>query len=91
MLMINNMMFGAVIMASFTISLFFLKFWKNTRDRFFLYFAISFLLDGICRITLAATANANDYDPVVYTIRLISFLVIIYAIFEKNNARSKRK
>ena len=37
---------GAIAMASITIGVFFLRFWKDTENRFFLFFAISFLLEG---------------------------------------------
>lgn len=36
---VNNILAGAIIMASFTIALFFLRFWKSTHDRFFSFFS----------------------------------------------------
>ena len=36
------MLLGAISMASLIAGLFFLRFWKDTGDRFFLFFAVSF-------------------------------------------------
>ena len=43
----SQMMYGAISMASLTIALFFLRFWRNTGDRFFLWFALSFFIEGV--------------------------------------------
>ena len=37
---------GAVAMASFVASLFFLQFWRGTHDLLFFYFAIAFAVDA---------------------------------------------
>jgi hypothetical protein len=51
----NAMLAGAIAMASIVISLFFFRFWRSTRDRLFLFFAISFLLEALNRILLGLT------------------------------------
>jgi hypothetical protein len=89
--MINAMLAGAIAMASIIISLFFLRFWSSTRDRFFLYFSLSFLLEAINRIFLGITALANEDTPTYYIIRLIAYLLIIIAIVDKNRQQSKSK
>ncbi|HEX6435777.1 MAG TPA: DUF5985 family protein [Candidatus Binatia bacterium] len=40
------MLLGAISMASLIAGLFFLRFWKDTGDRFFLFFAVSFLIEA---------------------------------------------
>jgi hypothetical protein len=87
---INLMIIGAVTMACFTVSLFFLRFWKTTRDRFFLFFAISFLLEGISRIVLTIVQYGDEEEPLIYMIRLFAFLVILFAIIDKNWIRPGR-
>jgi hypothetical protein len=82
--MINSMLVGAIVMASLIISLFFLRFWKSTHDRFFLYFASSFFLEAINRILLGLSALQNENEPLNYIIRLFSYLLIIIAIYDKN-------
>jgi hypothetical protein len=39
--------------------LFFLRFWRDTRDRLFLGFAISFLIEGLNRATLGLSGDPN--------------------------------
>lgn len=80
---------GAIAMASLVISLFFLRFWKTTRDRFFLFFSASFLLEAINRVLTGISVLQNEESPVYYLIRLIAYSLIIIAIIDKNKARNK--
>jgi hypothetical protein len=80
---------GAIAMASLVISLFFLRFWKTTRDRFFLFFAASFLLEAINRVLIGISVLQNEESPVYYLIRLIAYSLIIIAIIDKNKTRGK--
>jgi len=74
---------GAVAMASLTIALFFLRFWKTTHDRFFLFFALSFLLEAISRLLYLTHPQQAD-DPMIYAIRLLAYVLILIAIVDKN-------
>ncbi|HEX7635642.1 MAG TPA: DUF5985 family protein [Noviherbaspirillum sp.] len=89
-MMLNAMLTGAIAMASLVISLFFLRFWKSTRDRFFLYFAMSFVLEAVNRILLDMTSMQNEDTPIYYLIRLAAYALILFAIIEKNRNRGKR-
>lgn len=80
----NTMILGAVIMAGFTTSLFFLRFWKTTRDRFFLYFALAFGIEAFSRLLLGVINYSSEYEPLIYSMRLVAFLVILGAIIDKN-------
>ena len=77
-------------MASLLVGLFFLRFWRDTRDRFFLFFATAFAVEGINRVALALTNVSEDTEPYFYLIRLFSFLLILAAIVDKNRKRSPR-
>lgn len=91
MILINAMLAGAIAMASMVISLFFLRFWRSTNDRFFLYFALSFLLESINRILLGLTTFINEDAPIYYIIRLTAYLLILFAIFDKNRKRNNSR
>ena len=67
------MLLGAISMASLVAGLFFLRFWRDTRDRFFLFFAVSFVIEGVNRAALALTSNPNEERPFFYFVRFISF------------------
>lgn len=83
----NRMFLGAIAMASLVAGVFFLRFWRKTGDRFFLFFAISFCVEGINRAVLGMVANPNEGDPFFYIVRLLSFLLILIAIVDKNRAK----
>ncbi|HTM07459.1 MAG TPA: DUF5985 family protein [Verrucomicrobiae bacterium] len=82
----KELLIGAVAMASLIAAMFFLRFWHNTRDRLFLYFAFSFGIEGVNRVVLGLTGNPDEDRPFFYFVRFISFLLIIIAIVEKNFA-----
>ena len=65
-------------------ALLFLKYWKRTRDGFFLAFATAFLLLGINQALLAVTNIPVEERSSLYLIRLLAFLIIIGAMWSKN-------
>jgi zinc transporter ZupT len=86
-----QMMYGAISMASLTIALFFLRFWRNTGDRFFLYFALSFFIEGLHRVYSAVLNEAGEDSPLHYLIRVAAYGLIVWAIVEKNLPRKDRR
>jgi uncharacterized membrane protein HdeD (DUF308 family) len=80
----NQVLLGAIAMGNLIIGLFFLRFWKKTHDRFFLFFAVAFTLEGINRIVLGLKFESNEYEPFIYLVRLLSFVLILIAIIDKN-------
>jgi uncharacterized membrane protein HdeD (DUF308 family) len=82
----NQLLLGAIAMASFTIGLFFLRFWKKTRDRFFLFFAVAFALEGLNRAMLGLFHTSDENEPIFYLVRLLSFVLILIAIIDKNRS-----
>jgi uncharacterized membrane protein HdeD (DUF308 family) len=87
----ERMLLGAISMASLIAAMFFLRFWKNTRDKFFLWFAVSFAIEGINRAALGLSDDPNEGQPFFYVIRFLSYLLIVIAIVSKNLAKSKSK
>jgi hypothetical protein len=85
---LNAFILGGVVMASAIAGLFFLKFWRQTRDRFFLFFAAAFALDAVTRFFLATVPHSDEQEPLFYIGRLVTFVLIIAAIVDKNSARS---
>jgi hypothetical protein len=80
---LSSFLTGAVSMASVVVALFFVRFWRSTRDAFFLYFALSFAIEGASRAASLAI-QVPDTNPVFYGIRIIAYGVIIIAIWQKN-------
>jgi hypothetical protein len=87
---LNTFILGAVVMACGVAGLFFLRFWRRTRDRLFAIFAAAFWLLGFNWLLLAFTdPDAETRRVVLYTLRLLAFVLILIAIIDKN--RSTRK
>ncbi len=82
---------GAITMGSLVIALFFLRFWRDSRDRFFLYFALSFFIEGVHRLYSALHDAGGEDSPLHYLIRLLAYGLILWAILEKNLPKSKAR
>ncbi len=80
----GSLLMGAVAMASFVAMLFFLRYWRQTRDSFFLLFAISFGLDAASRTVLGLWRLSEEAEPFAYLARLVTYGLIIAAIARKN-------
>lgn len=83
----NDFLHGAVAMAAFTVGLFFLRYWRTTRDPLFISFSIAFWL---------LTANwtiptfAPELAPHAHLLRFLGFGLIAYAVFAKNRSPQGR-
>lgn len=84
--MITNFASGAITMGFLVSALFFLRFWKSTRDSLFLWFGAAFMLLGIGQAVLTFTNVPVEERSPLYLFRLAAFLLIIAAIWRKNQA-----
>jgi hypothetical protein len=80
----NQFLLGAIALACFAIGLFFLRFWNSGRDRFFLFLALSFWIEAANRAAMAFTQSWNEAAPVHYLVRIVSYGLIVFAIWDKN-------
>jgi hypothetical protein len=82
---------GATALACCAIALFFLRFWRETRDRLFGILALAFLVFAINRAVLTALDDNDEARAVVYVVRLLAFALIALAILDKNRPRRLRE
>jgi hypothetical protein len=82
---------GAITMGSLVIALFFLRFWRDSGDRFFLYFALSFFIEGVHRLYSALHDAGGEDSPLHYLIRLLAYGLILWAILEKNLPKARAR
>jgi hypothetical protein len=78
---------GAITLGFVVAALFFLRFWRDTRDELFLAFAAAFFLLGAGQAILALGSIPDEQRSWVYLVRLVAFLVILAAILRKNRPR----
>lgn len=82
--MLNPFMSGAVVMGFAIAGLFFLKFWKKTRDSLFLAFTLAFWLLGLTQGLLTFSEVPVEERTWLYLLRLAAFVLILIAIWRKN-------
>jgi len=75
---------GAVTLGYLVGGLFFLRFWRRTRDRLFLAFAIAFALFALNQALVHLLDVIREPASFVYALRVIGFLIILWAILDKN-------
>ena len=80
---------GAICCAYLTAALFFLKFWKETRDRLFALFALAFAVLAANRALLVLLRDVHEAHPWLYFVRLLAFVLILIAILDKNRAQPR--
>jgi uncharacterized membrane protein len=79
---------GAVALGFLVCGLFFLRFWRRTRDQLFLAFAMAFGLLGLAQTILALANIPTEERSSIYLVRLAAFAMIIFAILRKNRSAS---
>lgn len=77
---------GAIVAGNLVAALLFLRLWRDTRDRLFVAFALAFGLFALQRLLLALTTVTVEDAAPLYVIRLLGFLVLLWAIIDKNRA-----
>ena len=81
---LTSLISGVLVMGYFVAGLFFLRFWRDTRDRLFGIFAAAFWLLALQRAALALAEDPNADQVFLYAVRLLAFLLILGAIVDKN-------
>jgi uncharacterized membrane protein len=86
---LSAMLSGAVSVSALLSGVFFLQFWRRTHDRFFLLFAIAFIIYSISQFILGL-ANVSEFESLYYLPRLVTFGLIVSAVVDKNRNTTGR-
>jgi hypothetical protein len=87
--MATSFLSGAIAMGFWLAGLFFLRFWRRTRDELFLAFTLAFWLLGLGQALLVFSPVPVEERSWLYLLRLAAFVLILVAIWRKN-ARAGR-
>jgi uncharacterized membrane protein HdeD (DUF308 family) len=79
---------GIVATCSIAAGLFFLRFWRDTRDSLFLAFSVAFVIEGVNRSARLFFHNPSEASPWVFLVRAVAFLIILAGIINKNRRSS---
>lgn len=83
-MMTEGFLLGVIATASVAAAVFFLRFWKDSRDSLFLAFGLAFLIEGLNRATMLFLDHPGEGAPRVYIVRFVAFLIILAGIVNKN-------
>jgi hypothetical protein len=75
---------GAIMMGYAVVALFFLRFWRATGDRLLGVFSLAFWLMALVRPLLFLGHVRSEHHHYVYLLRLLSYVLIAFAILDKN-------
>lgn len=75
---------GALTLGYLVVALFFLRFSRQTGDRLFSIFATAFFLMAVQRYALFYYGEMASVW--LYSLRLLAFLLILFAIIDKNRS-----
>lgn len=82
----TEFLLGAISAACFVAGLFFLRYWQSSRDRFFLFLMVSFWMEAANRLHMALADGSHETSPLHYVVRLVSYGLILVAIWDKNRS-----
>lgn len=82
--MSTQFLWGALSVTCFIVGLHFLKFWRQSRERLFLSFALSFWVMGLSWVALAVLDVHDESRRYVYLARLVAFSLLLVGIIERN-------
>lgn len=77
-------MLGALTAMSILAAVFFLRYWRTSHDRLFLWFAGAFATFGVSWGLLVYDSSASEHSSYIYAVRMVGFLQILVAILLKN-------
>lgn len=77
---------GAAALGYLVAGGYFLRFWRKTRDPLFLSFAFAFWLLCLNQVIASVLGAEDERTGYAYVLRVIGFVVILYAIIRKNMA-----
>ncbi len=75
---------GAITLGFLVAALFFMRFWKRTRDSLFIAFAAAFALLALNQALLVLTDIPVEERSWLYLLRLAAFAIILGSIWAKN-------
>ncbi|MGH8259791.1 MAG: DUF5985 family protein [Steroidobacteraceae bacterium] len=86
----RQFLWGVLAMACIVVAVFFLHYWRTSRDRLFAYFSLAFAAMALDWIGHALVPSADPFRAEVYVGRVVAFVLIIVAIIDKNRQARRR-
>lgn len=82
----DDFLLGGAFAAALAIAAFFLRYARDTGDRFFTLFALAFVALATNRLLLVLVDDEQEDSAAIFAIRAVAFLLIIVAVVDKNRS-----
>jgi hypothetical protein len=82
---------GVMTTGYFVVALFFLRFWKESRDRLFALFAVAFVVLAVRNLLRSLFQEPDGLEWYPYAVRLLAYVIILFAIIDKNLRRTEKR
>ncbi len=80
---------GAVFFGYIIVGLFFFRFWRQTCLRLFAAFSVAFFILALERAMMLTAVVEPIRLPLIYSTRLVAFLIIAWAIWDTSRPARK--
>jgi hypothetical protein len=81
---VRELLSGMAAAGGLVAALYFLRFWRLSKDRLFLLFSLGFFLMGLNHLGLGLTDVEDESRTAFYILRLAGFILIASAIVDRN-------
>lgn len=75
---------GMLTACNWVAAVIFLRFWRQTNDRLFLYFTLAFIVFGFSRMPRAFLPPESPLTIYSYLVRFVAHAALLVAILDKN-------
>lgn len=75
---------GATAMGMLALALCFLRFYRRSEDRLFLWFSIAFAVLCVNRVAMVALATTDETELAIFGVRALAYAMLLAAIVDKN-------
>lgn len=86
-----QVIWGALAMSAWVAGLFFLRFWRTSRDRLFFFFFLAFWALALNWLALIWVPRASEARHGVYVVRLFAFVLILWGVYDKNRRTARAR
>jgi uncharacterized membrane protein HdeD (DUF308 family) len=80
----DTFLLGVIFIESAVAAIFFVKFWKTTRDILFLAFSAFFLVEAVDRVALLFSNKPNEGSSWIHIVRFAALVFLVAMIVRKN-------
>lgn len=83
----DTLLCGMMAACNWVVATIFLRFWKQTHDRLFLFFSMAFVVFGFSRVPRAFLESGSAWAIFPFVVRCAAYFLLLLAIIDKNTRK----